>query len=49
MFDVDDHGDTVGIPDPDSVRLDIENRINDSIRPKPEYIISVNNRSVPKP
>ena len=45
VFGVDDHGDTVGIPDPDSVRLDIENRINDSIKPKPEYIISVNRRT----
>ena len=45
LFGVDDCGKTVGITDPDKVRLDIENRINDSIRPKPEYLISVNRRT----
>ena len=45
LFGVDDCGKTVGVSDPDKVRLDIENRINDSIRPKPEYLISVNRRT----
>ena len=45
LFGVDDCGNTVGIPEPDKVRLDIENRINDSIRPRPEYLISVNHRT----
>lgn len=42
LFGVDDNGKTVGIADPDKVRSDIENRINDSIRPKPDYLIGVN-------
>ena len=45
LFGVDDCGRLVGISDPDKVCLDIENRINDSIRPKPEYSISVNRRT----
>ena len=45
LFGVDDSGKTVGVSDPDKVRLDIENRVNDSIRPKPEYSISVNRKT----
>ena len=45
LFGVDDDGNSVGIPDSDSARLDIENRINDSISPKPDYTLSVNRRS----
>ena len=45
LFGMDDCGKIVGISDPDNVRLDIENRINDSIRPKPEYSISVNRKT----
>ena len=42
LFGVDDRGNPIGFSEADSLRLDIENRINDSIKPKPEYSISVN-------
>ena len=45
MFGIDDNGKTVGIQDPDHMCLDIENRINDNISPKPDYSISVNRRT----
>ncbi len=45
LFGVDDYGKTVGVSDPDKARLDIEDRINDSIKPKPEYSISVDRRT----
>lgn len=36
-FGVNDEGESVGLEDVGRARLDIENRINDSIHPKPEY------------
>ena len=45
MFGIDDYGKTVGIVDPDRTCLDIENRINDSISPKPDYSLRVNRRT----
>ena len=45
LFGVDDNGNHVGISDPESTRLDIENRINDSIHPRPDYSIIVNQKS----
>lgn len=45
MFGVDDNGNNVGVSDPDRICLEIENRINDSIIPKPEYSFSVNRRT----
>ncbi|MCR4784162.1 MAG: putative DNA binding domain-containing protein, partial [bacterium] len=45
MFGVDDSGRTVGTSEPEQLRLDIENRINDSITPKPDYSININQRS----
>lgn len=45
LFGVDDYGKTVGVSDPDKARLDVENRINDSVKPKPQYLISVNRRT----
>lgn len=42
LFGVKDNGESVGLEDVSSARLDIENKINDSIRPKPEYSFSVN-------
>ena len=42
IFGIDDKGDTVGVDNPDRKCLDIENRINDSISPKPEYSLNVN-------
>ena len=43
VFGVDDNGKVVGIEDLDQKCLDIENKINDSIKPKPDYTISTNN------
>ena len=45
LFGVDDNGNHIGISDPESTRLDIENKINDSIHPGPEYSIVVNQKS----
>ena len=45
LFGVDDNGNAIGIPDPDAMCLNIENKINDSITPKPDYTISVNRRN----
>ena len=40
-FGIDDNGRTVGIDDPENVCLDIENTINDSITPVPDYSLDV--------
>lgn len=45
LFGVDDDGKAIGAADPDRACLDIENRINDSITPKPDYSISINRRT----
>ena len=45
QFGVDDNGNSVGLSDPESTRLDLENKINDSIHPRPEYSITVNQKS----
>ena len=45
MFGVDDSGNSIGVSDPDRICLDIENRINDSIIPKPDYSFSINRRT----
>lgn len=37
-----DNGEIKGISDPDQFCLDVENKINDSIHPKPEYSLKVN-------
>ena len=37
-----DNGEIKGIDNPDQFCLDIENMINDSIHPKPEYSLKVN-------
>lgn len=42
LFGVDDNGTVTGLPDPRQACLDIENKINDSISPQPEYVLSVN-------
>ncbi|MBS6195060.1 MAG: putative DNA binding domain-containing protein [Clostridiales bacterium] len=42
MFGVDDDGNKKGLSDPNNACLDIENKINDSITPQPEYILEVN-------
>ena len=41
LFGVDDNGKVVGLENLDQQCLDIENRINDSIKPKPDYSISL--------
>jgi len=42
LFGVDDKGKAAGFDDPEQQCLNVENRINDSIRPQPAYSISVN-------
>ena len=41
-FGISDEGGTLGIKNPRQACLDIENKINDSILPKPDYNLSVN-------
>ena len=42
LFGVNDDGSVCGIENPEQVCLDIENRINDSISPKPEFELRIN-------
>jgi len=42
VFGVKDSGEVVGINDPDKACLDIENKINDLIKPKPSFSFSIN-------
>lgn len=42
LFGVADDGAILGINDPEQKCLDIENKINDSISPKPDYALSIN-------
>lgn len=44
-FGVLDNGETCGIDSPEQTCLDIENKINDSINPKPDYSLSINRRN----
>ena len=41
-FGVDDDGNKVGIKEPDKVCLDLENKINDSIKPRPDFKFKIN-------
>ena len=43
IFGVADNGDIIGLKDPVQSCLDIENKINDSIHPQPQYELSVQN------
>lgn len=45
LFGVMDNGVAKGIENPKKVCLDIENRINDSLDPVPEYILEINERT----
>ena len=45
MFGVADDGSNIGINDPKRACLDIENRINDSIDPVPEYELSIDEKT----
>lgn len=44
-FGIDDHGKAVGIENPDEACLSIENQINDSISPKPDFTLDINRRT----
>ncbi len=45
IFGISDDGSVVGIDKTSSTCLDIENRINDSISPQPDYSLTVNDRN----
>ena len=45
VFGVRDNADVVGVSDPAALCLDIENSINDNIDPKPDYRLSVDNKT----
>ena len=42
QFGINDDGTICGVSDPNQACLDIENKINDSISPKPDYTLSIN-------
>lgn len=42
VFGVDDDGAVVGLDDPKQACLDIENRINDAVVPRPSFLLEVN-------
>ena len=48
LFGVDDEGKTCGVDHPDKVCLDIENRINDSISPKPDFELQIESGNINK-
>ena len=41
VFGVSDDGTVVGVEDPEQLALDIENSINDSIKPRPDYSLDI--------
>ena len=43
LFGVDDDGNIKGLPDARQACLDIENKINDSITPQPDYMLEIQN------
>ena len=45
LFGVDDNGNVKGLPDVKQACLDIENKINDSISPQPNYTLEIQNQS----
>ena len=44
LFGVGDTGERIGLKDPAEICLAIENKINDAIRPQPQYELSVNEK-----
>lgn len=44
FFGIDDDGNVKGLPDVKQACLDIENKINDSISPQPNYTLEIQNR-----
>ena len=45
LFGIDDNGNVKGLPDINQACLDIENKINDSISPQPNYTLEVQNNN----
>ena len=45
LFGIDDDGNIVGMRDPEQACLDIENKINDSITPKPDFTLKINKKT----
>ena len=45
LFGVADDGATVGVNDPVAVALQVENKINDSVSPRPSFTLSVNEKT----
>ena len=45
LFGYDDNGKAAGLEDPEQACLNIENKINDSIRPQPDYELSIQESS----
>lgn len=45
VFGVEDNGNICGLPDMEKVCLDLENKINDSISPKPDYTLRTDNKN----
>ena len=45
VFGVTDNGEIVGVENPDNACLDIENKINDLIKPKPSFSFSINRKT----
>ena len=45
LFGVDDNGNVKGLPDVKQACLDIENKINDSISPQPNYTLEIQNNN----
>ncbi len=43
VFGIDDNGNIKGLPDVKQACPDIENKINDSITPQPDYILELQN------
>ena len=41
LFGVDDNGNSIGIDNPTQACLDIENKINDTIKPQPQYELNI--------
>ena len=48
LFGVDDDGNVKGLPDVKQACLDIENKINDSISPQPDYMLETQNNDQTK-
>ena len=46
LFGVDDNGNAVGMENPQQVCLDLENKINDSITPCPNYTLEIDSKKV---